>query len=181
MLFKCPCLVPHNQNIIFYGVLNFSKALSSPDFQIPFIHSYPLIHSFIHWTNIYWMPTVCEAMCQAMGEWIIDKTHPLSSWNLESPGKGKQGNKQLQHSVIHTKWQMNVGMLWGHTRGTLNLAVERCGRGHQNTCAETWGKIRVKQWEGRENIPYWSNRLGKDQNTRKHKTDTTLALMRLTG
>lgn len=68
---------------------------------------------------------------------------------------------------------MNVGVLWGHTRGPPNLASGGVRKGTPNVYAETWGKIGVNQvnsqWGEREkkNIPYWRNRVGKDQEERE--------------
>lgn len=89
---------------------------------------------------------------------MTDKTQPRSSGCLESPGKERQVNKQLQHSVINATWQMNVGVLWSHTRGTPHLALGGAGQGTPNVCAETWGEKGVhqvnSQWGGRKNAPY---------------------------
>lgn len=51
--------------------------------------------------------------------------------------KRRHVNKQLQYSVINATWQMNVGVLWGHTRGPPNLASGGVRKGTPNVYAET--------------------------------------------
>lgn len=68
---------------------------------------------------------------------MTSKAQPLSSWSLESPGKGRHMDKQLQYSVINAAWQMNVRVLWGHTGGPPNLGLGGVGKGMPHACAET--------------------------------------------